>query len=330
MTKSIQENDALRDHAADASALLRQRKAAGWAADGSKGEPDDSAARPPGTLGQFIKANLKYIAGVALVTALAVVCLFVVAPLVTDGDLAEETYVSPYDWQAVDRTAGRFAYVVDGQVKSRLGVDVSENQHVIDWQRVAADGVDFAMIRLGYRGATQGDLYLDEYYSTNLAQAQEAGLDCGVYFFSQANSPEEAVEEADFVLEHLGGAALEYPIAFDSEERVLGLEESRVTNLDPATMTAVAQAFCQRIQEAGYDTMIYGNGHDIGRFTKNDVRDEPIWWAEYGIDQPSAKLDIEMWQYANGGQVAGIDTAVDMNIDLRPVLQELRQEDEVD
>ena len=230
-----------------------------------------------------------------------------------------QRYTTPYDWTKLDRSNGRYAYVVDGQVKSRLGIDVSESQESIDWQAVADDGIEFAMIRLGYRGATEGDLYLDDYFEENFAGAREAGLDCGVYFFSQAVNPDEAVEEAQFVLDQLGGAQLEYPIAFDSEV-VSGVAGARTQFLTREEMTAVADAFCTHLEMAGYRTLVYGNAGDLSRYSDEVVNDGGIWWAEYNAPQPAHYLDIVMWQYANEGSVAGIGTGVDMNIDLSGVL----------
>lgn len=229
-------------------------------------------------------------------------------------------YESPYDWTSLDRTNGRFAYVRDGQVVSRLGVDVSENQQLIDWEAVAADGIEFAYIRLGYRGTSEGGLYLDAYFERNLEQARTAGIDCGVYFFSQAASPDEAREEARFVLEHLGGAALQYPVAFDSEEAAAGTGRSRTAGLSDAEMTAIAQAFFSEISAAGYGTMLYGNAQDLGRYDSNLLAASPVWWAEYGMPVPTARLDFTLWQYSNEGSVAGIPTKVDMDIDLSGAL----------
>ncbi len=322
MGKPIDENDALRRSAQDASQLIRARKSA--QSGGQPPAPGPSSPAGPQTLGRFISRNLIYILSVVAVVALVTLGLIIAAPFMRQDSLqnVEESYISPYDWTKLDRQGDRFAYRVDGQETSRLGIDVSENQHAIDWDAVAADGVEFAMIRLGYRGATEGDLYLDEYYWANLDGARDAGIDCGIYFFSQAKTPEEAREEADFVLTYLNGTPLEYPIAFDSEEKVLGLSQSRTSGLDNDTMSAIAEAFCQRIEEAGYESIIYGNANDMSRYNRASLEGDEIWWAEYGVPSPTNKLDIHMWQYSNTGRVAGIEGDVDMNIDLRHALDE--------
>ena len=274
--------------------------------------------------GEFLKRNATYIISVVAVVVLVVLMIFFLracapAEQVVEKGAEASSYESPYDWANLDRTEGRYAYIVDGQVKSRLGIDVSESQQDIDWQAVAGDGIDFAMIRLGYRGATEGDLYLDASYWSNIDGARSAGIDCGIYFFSQAITEEEAVEEAEFVLDCLGGTALEYPIAFDSEV-VTGAQTGRTAGLSRDEMSAIADAFCKRVEQGGYDTLVYGNAGDLSRYSGSVVGDGGIWWAEYDASQPSHYLDIAMWQYSNAGAIAGISTNVDMNIDLSGVL----------
>ena len=326
----------LDEHASRASALLAARASgvkAGASPRPGRSQPQPESQPQPqsrqeyaSSAGEFVKRNFVYIAGVAavaLVVALGVVILGALGQGSSDIEKDSEesaAYASPYDWTKLDRADGRYRYIVDGQVKSRLGIDVSENQHEIDWDAVASDGIDFAMIRVGYRGATEGDIYLDECYWANMDGARSAGLDVGAYFFSQARTVDEAVEEADYVLEQLGGTKLEYPIAFDSEVVVLNLETSRTTGLGADEMTAIAEAFCKRVEDAGYESVIYGNSADLSRYRYGNLEQNSIWWAEYGTPVPAANIDIDFWQYSNSGTVAGIPYAVDMNIDLRHVL----------
>ena len=225
-------------------------------------------------------------------------------------------YESPYNWQNLDRTGGRYVFRIDGRVMSRLGVDVSENQDEIDWYQVADDGIEFAIIRLGYRGTGTGAIRLDERYAENLQGALDAGLDCGVYFFSQATTVEEAQEEADFVLANLQGVQLQYPIVYDCEEVAAGAGTSRTSGMSKSEMTACAQAFCERVEAAGYRSMVYGNTRDLARYNVRELAPYPLWYAEYGMPTPTVMLDFVMWQYSNDGHVAGISTAVDMDIDL--------------
>ena len=282
-------------------------------------------ANKPLSVGTFVKDNAVYILSAV---AVAVIVLLLIAGVRMFGDLAgpldapqgEPGYESPYDWSKLDRTTDHYAYVVDGQVKSRLGVDVAEYEGEVDWNAVAADGIDFAMIRLGYRGATEGALYLDEFYQANLAGTRAAGVECGVYFFSQAVTVAEAAEEAQFVLDNLNGAPLEYPVAFDSE--TVSVEGgSRTADLTDEQLSQVAMAFCERIEQAGYRTLVYGNAGDLRSYDVDALTGRGIWWAEYGAESPSHYTDIVMWQYTSEGQVAGIAGGADMSIDLSGVLE---------
>lgn len=225
----------------------------------------------------------------------------------------EPAYVSPYDWDALARDgAGRLTYSEGGAVASLAGIDVSEHQGAIDWEAVAADGIDFAMVRIGNRGATEGALYLDERAADNLAGARAAGIAVGAYFFSQAVSDDEAREEAAFVLEHLDGAPLDFPIAFD-QEPVHGME-GRANALSREQLTRNARIFCEAMEAAGYTPMVYGNKQDVAKLDRSALADWEFWFAEYGAARPSAQFDFRMWQYANDGEVAGIATRVDLNL----------------
>ena len=202
-----------------------------------------------------------------------------------------------------------------------VGVDVSSHQQEIDWELVAANGVEFAMIRVGYRGYTEGEIQPDDYFVQNIEGARAAGLDVGVYFFSQATTVAEAQEEADFVLEKLAGRQLQYPVVYDCEEVAAGAGKSRTGGLSKDEMTACAKAFCARVEQAGYTAMVYGNSTDLSRYSLSSLSSYDIWYAEYGVPVPSIKHDFTIWQYSNNGSVAGINAAVDMNIDLTQAYQ---------
>ena len=224
-----------------------------------------------------------------------------------NGSSQEETSRS-----ANTKQNGRFSYSENGVEKSQTGIDVSEMQGAIDWEQVASDGIQFAFVRAGYRGTTEGGLFADGRLSENLAGAADAGLQTGVYFYSQATSAEEAQEEADFVLDQLGGRKLDLPITFDHEKDTT--VNARGNNVDRDTLTAAALAFCQRIEQAGYRSMVYGNKVDIARMNLDSLGDRPVWFAEYNALQPSGQLDFALWQYSNTGSIAGISTPVDMNL----------------
>lgn len=227
-------------------------------------------------------------------------------------DMRSSRHAGTYDWTHLYANGGRYTYEVDGVVKSRLGIDVSSYQGDVDWPSVASDGVSFAMLRVGYRDAATGDIVRDRAFSANLEGAQGAGLDAGVYFFSQATNEEEAREEAAFVLSELDGAALEYPVAFDSEV-VAGSQ--RTSSLSNEEMTAIARAFCDEIAAAGYTPMIYGNETDMARYDLNALSGYGRWFAGYGV-VPSASFDFALWQYTETGRVDGIEGNVDIDLDL--------------
>ncbi len=249
-----------------------------------------------------------------LFTAALALALLALAACSSSGEQApsKPAYVSPYDWSGLAKEDGRYTYAEGGEVCSFTGIDVSEHQGAIDWNAVASDGIDFAFIRIGNRGATEGAVYLDERYVENMTGAREAGIPVGVYFFSQAITAEEALEEADFVLAMLGDAELAYPIVYDHEP-VAGIE-GRADGLSREQMTENALAFCTRIAEAGYEPMVYGNKRDIARFDLSQLEGIDVWFAEYGAATPSGQFDFSIWQYANDGTVAGVSTAVDLNI----------------
>lgn len=224
-----------------------------------------------------------------------------------------------YRWTGLERTNDRLAYTVDGRVLSRVGVDVSSNQGAVDWNAVANDGIEFAYIRLGYRGTATGVMMIDENFEANLQGARAAGLDCGAYYFSQAVSVEEAREEVQAVIDQLGGRPLQLPVVFDSETSAAGTGVSRTADLDSQQISDIALAFCERIEAAGYRPMVYGNASDLGRYDLLRVMEHPLWWAEYDAGVPTTILDFKVWQYTNKGSVKGISGSVDLNIEMSRV-----------
>lgn len=202
---------------------------------------------------------------------------------------------------------GRLAY--EGAV---LGVDVSEFQGEVDWYAVKAAGIEFAILRTGYRGMTQGLLKEDQCFRQNLEGAANAGLKLGVYFFSQAVTPEEAEEEADYVLEILDGQALTFPVAFDWEP-ITG-DEARTDGLDGEEMTRCAAAFCKRIEDAGYRPAVYFNQtQGYLRYDLRELTDYELWLAEYGA-VPDFYYHFDLWQYSHTGRVDGIQGDVDLDL----------------
>ena len=208
---------------------------------------------------------------------------------------------------------GEVQYMQDGQVVSHKGIDVSKHQGNIDWTKVAADGVEFAFIRVGLRGyGTEGKLVEDEYFEQNIKGALQAGIKVGVYFYSQAITDAELLEEANLVLEKVKPYNIELPIVFDVEKVSGG--KVRANELSVEERTRLTALFCQTVQDAGYKPMIYHNMEmgtlmlDLGQLEQYDK-----WFAYYNDDlyYPYA---YKVWQYSEKGAVDGINEEVDLNI----------------
>ena len=196
---------------------------------------------------------------------------------------------------------------------STLGVDVSEHQGEIDWKKVRDAGVEYAMIRLGYRGNTEGGLFEDPMAEQNLQGARDAGLKIGAYFYSQATTPAEAREEAEYSLKILDGMKLDYPLAFDWEYVD---EEARTGDMDPITLTESTIAFCEEVEQAGYQPMVYFNQDLGGRmFLLEELADYDFWLAMY-TDEMNYPYRVDMWQYTQEGTVPGIPEPADINLQL--------------
>lgn len=193
----------------------------------------------------------------------------------------------------------------------RLGIDVSKWNGEIDWEIVKAEGVDFAIIRCGYRGSTSGWLIEDPFFYKNLTGAKKAGVKVGLYFFTQATSPVEAVEEASMVVSLLGDTEIDYPVFIDIEGAG---GNGRADNLDAAARTAIANAFCRTIRNAGLDAGVYSSRYWYYNNLNADELDTlRIWLAEYR-DTPLYTGRYDMWQYTSSGSVAGIEGRVDLNV----------------
>lgn len=193
----------------------------------------------------------------------------------------------------------------------KLGIDVSKWNGEIDWEVVKAEGVDFAIIRCGYRGSSSGWLLEDPYFYKNLTGAKKAGIKVGLYFFTQATNLVEAVEEASMVVSLLGDTEIEYPVFIDTEGAG---GNGRADNLDPGTRTAVVNAFCQTIQNAGLDAGVYsGRNWFYNNLIVDEMEAPNVWLAEYR-QTPLYEGRYDMWQYTSSGSVAGIEGRVDLNI----------------
>ena len=220
--------------------------------------------------------------------------------------------LSPNDFRTVDGVptytgTDYFTYV---------GIDTSEHQWEVNWN-AAAQYLDFAYVRLGYRGYTEGGLFLDPWFETNLAGASAAGLDTGVYFFSQATNVSEAIEEAEFVIDHLRGFRVNLPVIFDWEK--IDEETARTTGLGELTLTDCAVAFCRTIENAGYDAGVYFNrylgyyGFDLSRLT------DYAFWVSVPGDFPDYYYACDFWQCSFTASSPGVTGEADLNLRFVPV-----------
>ena len=193
--------------------------------------------------------------------------------------------------------------------ETMVGIDVSHHQQEIDWAQVKEAGIQFVMVRLGYRALSEsGNLYEDRYVRQNLQGARDAGLLVGAYFYSQATSTDEAVEEARYALSILDGFQLDLPLAYDWEE------EKRNAGMDPRTVTACAMAFCRVVEQAGYQNMIYFNTHQAQELMQLLRLTEYPWWLAKYNTEGDFVCRFDMWQYTCTGTVPGIEGNVDINI----------------
>lgn len=193
----------------------------------------------------------------------------------------------------------------------RQGIDVSKWNGEIDWSRVKNAGIDFTIIRAGYRGSSTGSLVVDPRFEANIKGASANGVMVGVYFFTQAVNEVEAVEEASAVLQLVREYHLDYPIFIDTEGAG---GNGRADGLDPETRTLVCEAFCRTIENAGYRSGVYAsrNWYNNNLYTER-LDDYYIWLAEYR-STPLYQGRYQMWQYTSKGSVDGIVGNVDMDI----------------
>ena len=192
-----------------------------------------------------------------------------------------------------------------------LGIDVSYWQGQIDWQQVKDAGIEYAIVRVGQRGSEQGTIAEDQMARQYYQEASAVGLKLGAYFFSQAISVEEAVEEANFVLDIIRDWHLEMPVVFDWEYYS---DTARTANMDARTLTDCTIAFCDTIKSAGFTPMVYFNIEQARNLVHlEELTDYKFWLAMYDTSMTYAHK-IDMWQYSCTGSVPGITGDVDLNL----------------
>lgn len=207
-------------------------------------------------------------------------------------------------------------YKENGQVVSSAGIDVSEFQNEIDWEQVKQAGIEFAFIRVGYRSYGEGKVVYDSAFQRNIEGAQEVGIKVGAYFYSQATNTDEAIEEADAVIDALAPYDITYPVVYDWE--LIYHDNARTDDVTVEALADCCVSFCERVKDSGYTPMIYQNtGTAMHKLDLPRIKDYDFWLADYS-DKPSFYYDYKIWQYSNTGRVPGIEGDVDLNICFRP------------
>ena len=235
--------------------------------------------------------------------------------------------------EAISRE-GELMYAQDKSIviynNYEFGIDVSNWNGTIDWAKVKEHGVDFAMIRSGFRGYGQsGSLNMDSKFVANMKGAIANNIDIGVYFYSQAITVEEAVEEADYVIKLLKENGFEnsltFPIVIDTEE--VEDAEGRANSLTKDLRTLIVRVFCERIKQYGYTPMIYANKWWLmDKLDMNQLKDYDVWLAHYTHTNDPANNPSDytgshqIWQYTDSGKINGISTKVDLNISYKKYL----------
>ena len=198
------------------------------------------------------------------------------------------------------------------------GIDVSSHNGKIDWKKVAAAGVEFVMIRCGYRGYVTGKIVQDAYFEENIRGAAENGISVGVYFYSTAISEEEARKEAAWVCQLLDdkadeGIKLLFPVAYDFEE-FFNKNKSRAENLSRRQLTKNTIAFLNYVATSGYNPMLYASKSSITDYWDFDaIKDYDFWLAHY-VESTNYTGEYAMWQYTSRGKVDGIKGYTDLNM----------------
>ncbi len=217
-----------------------------------------------------------------------------------------------YDFTKLVCQSNLMKYYEDGKQVSYVGTDISKYQDYVDFVKLKKAGIDYVMLRVGARGYGSGQIVIDEYFTDNIKRASDAGLEVGVYFFSQATTEQEAVEEANVVLENIKDYQITYPVAFDMEH--IENDTARIDNLTKADKTTITKAFLDTIQNAGYKPIIYGNKEwllkeiDMSKLTAYDV------WLSQMEDIPDYPYKFTMWQYSTNASIDGIAGYANLNI----------------
>ena len=274
--------------------------------------------KDPGRLKKSVLEIRNYILNHRFLSAavcLFLICVIIVVSVIScsirrSGPPVRSTaeYLDMTYWKDTER--GVRYYDLEGY-RSEFGIDISEWVEDVDFRKLKSSGVSFVILRAGYRGYETGKFVPDNRLPEYLKGAKSAGLRIGAYFVSQAVSEEEAVEEAQYVLDMCKGYTLEMPVYIDLEPVY---DTARTDGLNAQDYTKIALAFCRTVEEQGLRGGIYANDqwfHSKLLFDK--IKQYDIWIAQYA-DVLSTDLPVNMWQYSSEGLVDGCDMWVDLNV----------------
>ncbi len=233
-----------------------------------------------------------------------------------DGSIPANTY-SPEGFR---QEGNELQYYYANRKVSTYGVDLSAYQGKVDWERLAASGIDFAMIRMGVRGYMSGAVVYDEEFENNIKGANANGINAGLYFLSRAISVQEAEEEANYAVASAAANNVTYPIVYYVEEGAEG--SSRSDSLSPDERTALARCFCDKVSSYGYKAMIGGSKHTLSvKFDPALLADYDVWlvdapYVESGNNLKMSEYPYQytMWQYSSNARIDGIEGTADLDI----------------
>ena len=227
--------------------------------------------------------------------------------LITDKSGATPQVISSDTTVRYGGTERNFNLTVNSSMA--LGIDISRYNTVSNWQAVKNSGIDFAFVRVGGRYGASGVIYDDGKFEQHINGALGADIDVGVYFFTQAITEEEAVEEARYTCEKIKNYNVTYPVVIDTE----ALEGGRHNNITKEQRTKIVRAFCNEVKKHGYTPMIYANLSWLNnRLTMSKLSDIDVWVAHYS-NTCGYNGNYKCWQYTDSGYVQGISGSVDMN-----------------
>ena len=232
------------------------------------------------------------------------------------SDLAQEDFRRDTNDDGSDGVRVRY---LGAEYATRWGVDVSNHQGTIDWAALKRQGIDFAYLRLGLRGyGEKGSLYPDRSFDSYYSGARAAGIDVGVYFFSQAATVQEAAQEALYALQLLDGRDLDLPVYYDWEP--VQQEDSRTLHNNEFLLTSQARTFCALIEQGGYEAGVYMNRQQgYYRYDLPSMGNIALWIADPG-DYPDFYYRFDVWQYDHGARLDGVNEIVDLNVEFVPVM----------